>query len=160
MQRSHFTSYFPVAVAAGVHWVEWYEVLLANASLLVRCVPTASHSLPDQATTVLLDFGRVIALRGSADPFNLEDPDIQEVLPRETDGRLTSLFNWSTQSQWTKEATQWYPEGIRHFVLCDTNDRAIGILTRGSEPQVILEKSASLPSPRPTGFRSHGPSDA
>ena len=82
MQPSHFTSYFPVAFAAGVHWVEWYEVLLANATLLVRCVPTTSHSLPDQATTVLLDFGRVIALRGSADPFNLEDPDIQEVLPR------------------------------------------------------------------------------
>ncbi len=109
---------------------------------------------------MLLDFGRVIAVRGSADPFNLEDRDIQEVLPREADGRLTSLFNWSTESLWAKEATQWYPEGIRHFVLCDTEDRAIGILTRGGEPQVKLERSASLPSPRPTGFCSHGPSDA
>ena len=160
MQPSHFTSYFPVAFAAGVHWVEWYEVLFANARLLVRCVPTTSHSLPDKATTVLLDFGRVIALRGSADPFNLEDPDIQKVLPREADGRLTSLFNWSTESQWTKDARQWYPEGIRHFVLCDTDDRVIGILTQGGEPQVILERSASLLSPSPTGFRSQGPSDA
>lgn len=155
-----FTPFYPVPCSAGLHWVDWYEVLLATCSLLIRCVPIPSFALPEQASTVLLNFGRVIAFRGSADPFNLEDPDAQQELPREVDGRLTSLFNWSSSTEWVNDARNWYPEELRHFVLCDTEDRALGVLTRGGEPTVVLGRSESLPSAWPVSFHSHGPSEA
>ncbi len=160
MVQPRFTAFYPVPCSPGVHWVDWFEVLLANSNLLIRCIPVPSFALPEQASTVLLNFGRVIAFRGSADPFNLEDPDIQQDLPRESNRRLTSLFNWSSSSRWVEDARNWYPEELRHFVLCDADDRALGVLTRGGEPLVSLEHSENLPSPWPTSFHSYGRSDA
>lgn len=160
MPQSSFFPFYPVPCEPGTHWVEWYEALLANCCLLVRCVPMSSFSLPQGASTVLLDFGRIIAFRGSADPFNLEDPDIQQDLPREANRRLSSLFNWSEDTEWIDDARKWFPEPLRHFVLCDTNDRALGVLTRGKEPKVVLEHTATLPTPWPAGFSSRSQSGA
>jgi hypothetical protein len=108
---------------------------------------------------LLLDFGDVIAMRGSADPFNLEDRDVRNELPREPDGRLASLFNFSTDTPWLDEAKTFYPAGIRYYFLCDIHDQVLGILSR-REPQIRLEREAGCPSPEVSAFLSAASGDA
>lgn len=119
--------------------MDWYEAQLSNGSLRVSCVAVASFELPQNARTLTLDFGEVIAFRGSADPFNMENIDLQADLPREEDGRLTSLFNFATDTPWTRSASEIYPGELRHYILCDVEDHVLGILTRGGEPRMYFE---------------------
>jgi hypothetical protein len=119
--------------------VDWYEAQLSNGFLRVRCVAVASFELPQNARALTLHFGEVIAFRGSADPFNMENIEFHADLPHEEDRRLTSLFNFATDTPWARSASEIYPGELRHYILCDVEDDVLGILTRGGEPRISFE---------------------
>jgi hypothetical protein len=136
----------------GTLWIEWFEALLSNGNLLVRCIPVPNQPLPEASSSVLLNFGSVIAFRASQDPFSLDTSPSPVELPRQNNGWITSQIMMSSSSEWCSQAMHVLGSNAHHFVLVSAQDQTLEILTETNLPSIQLESSSKSPNPFPASF--------
>lgn len=147
-------TFVPVELPVSGHWIEWFEAMLANEVLLVRCIPLFGTQLPNNAASLVLNFDSVVAFRATADPFYFDRDEIQNSLPRSNGRALDALFLMSSTSHWIDQASAFHPqETLVHYVLASVQDQVLEVLARGPILSVQFEAKTEDFNPRPTRFR-------